>query len=490
MTFWGGQGRVQFNIIILPLFHNYDPERVIYYGVIFFLGVLTIFRKGLFILAHQCGDTSFYPTYKKLLKNQWNTYEELKLEQDKKLRVLIEFAYENVPYYHKLFKNLALSPGNINTTEDLEKLPILTKDTIKKNWEDFKPINLSKMKYYPRATSGSTGTPLQYRISKYDRFFGGALLYRGWGYEDYELGDKMVFLAGSSLDIGTQSRMNTKIHEIARNIRKLSSFDMGEQEMDKYAGVLNSFKPRFIQAYALSIYFFAQWLEKNQVSVPSPDGVITTAEKLYPHMRKTLEDVFGCEVYDTYGLNDGGVSAYECKEHVGMHIDTERSIMEVVDGEGHVVKEGEGQILATSLHNYAMPFIRYATCDYGVLLDDPCPCGRAYPLLKEVIGRTTDVLLTPEGKNIHGFFFSTIFMNCNKGIKEYQVVQKTLDKIIINIVPEDGFNEDWLEEEQLEHIKAIIHKRSPNWDIEFKFVDQIKRTKAGKYKFIINEVNL
>lgn len=443
-----------------------------------------MFHKGLFILAHQCGDTSFYPTYKKLVKNQWNTYEELKLDQEKKLRHLIGFAYENVPYYHNLFKSLDISPGDIKTTEDLEKLPILTKDTIKEHWEEFKPINLSKMKYYTRATGGSTGTPMQYRISKYDRFFSGALLYRGWGYEGYELGDKMVFLAGSSLAIGTQSRMTTKTHETVRNIRKLSSFDMGEHEMEKYVGVLNSFKPRFIQAYASSIYFFAQWLEKNQVSVPSLEGVITTAEKLFPHMRKTIGDVFGCDVYDTYGLNDGGVSAYECKEHIGMHIDTERSVMEVVDGEGLAVKEGEGQILATSLHNYAMPFIRYATGDDGVLLDESCPCGRSHQLLKEVVGRTTDVLITPEGKNIHGWFFLYIFWDYGKGVKEYQVVQKTLYKIVINIVTEDGFDK-----EQLEHVQDIIHKRSPGWDIEFKFVDQIKRTKAGKYKFIINEVS-
>jgi len=115
--------------------------------------------------------------------------------------------------------------------------------------------------------------------------------------------------------------------------------------MREYAGVLNSFKPRFIRGYASSIYFFARWLEENQVSVPFPEGVFTTAEKLFPHMRKTIGDVFGCDVYDNYGLNDGGISAYECPEHAGLHIDTERSIMEVVDNNGLAVEEGEGQIL-------------------------------------------------------------------------------------------------------------------------------------------------
>ena len=87
--------------------------------------------------------------------------------------------------------------------------------------------------------------------------------------------------------------------------------------MREYARVLNSFRPRFIRGYASSIYFFARWLEENQISVPSPEGVFTTAEKLFPHMRETIGDVFACDVYDNYGLNDGGISAYECSNMPG-----------------------------------------------------------------------------------------------------------------------------------------------------------------------------
>ena len=141
-----------------------------------------MFRKQLFIFAHQAGDRNFYPAYKRLVRNQWKPYEELKEEQEKQLRIMIDFAYNNVPYYHKLFDDLKLNPGDIKKVEDVEKLPVLTKEIIKQNCEDFKPINLNKMKYYEGATGGSTGTPFKYRLSKFDRFLGGALLYRGWGY--------------------------------------------------------------------------------------------------------------------------------------------------------------------------------------------------------------------------------------------------------------------------------------------------------------------
>lgn len=439
-------------------------------------------HKGLFILAHQCYDTSFYPTYKKLVKNQWKPYSELKHDQEKKLMQMIGLAYENVPYYHNLFKGLGIRPGDIRTVEDLEKLPILTKDIIKNNWEDFKPANLSSMKYYNRATGGSTGTPMQYRLSKHDRFLGGALLYRGWGYGGYGLGDKMVFLAGSSLDIGTKSNLATKVHEIVRYLKKLSSFDMGEIEMRHYAEVLNTFHPKFIRGYASSIYFFAQWLDENDISVLSPDAVFTTAEKLFPHMRKTIGDVFSCDVFDTYGLNDGGISAYECSEHSGLHIDTERSIMEVVDPEGLQVHSGQGNILATSLNNYAMPFIRYNTGDEGDLLDDGCSCGRGYPVLKEILGRQQEMLITPEGKHIHGSFLS-IAIKGIPHVREFQIRQTKVDRLVFKIVPEPGFDEA-----NLEHIRGAIKLRSIGWKIDLQLVDAIERTRAGKYKYVINEV--
>jgi len=440
-------------------------------------------NKQLFVLAHEIGNLSFYSTYRRLIKNQWRSYAELKEEQEKQLRHMISFAYEKIPYYHNLFKELKLLPREIQTIEDLQKLPILTKENIRQHWEEFMPPNLSSMAYYDRATGGSTGTPLHYRLSKYDRFLGGSLLYRGWGYGGYKLGDKMVFLAGSSLDVGTKSRLTTKAHEIARNLRKLSSFDMGEKEMRYYGEVLNAFKPRFIRGYASSIYFYAQWLEENDVIVHSPDALFTTSDKLFSYMRDTIGRVFGCEVFDGYGLNDGGVAAYECPEHTGLHIDTERSVMEVVDGDSLQVDEGNGQILATSMNNYAMPFIRYATGDDAYIIDDNCECGRGHKLLKEVIGRTVDVLVTPEGKNVHGWFFLYIFWEHCRGIKEYQVVQKNADEIDIRLVIEDDFDE-----KQLDTIRNRIAEKSPAWKVEFEFVNSIERTGAGKYKFIINKV--
>lgn len=438
--------------------------------------------KELFIFAHQMGDKRFYSAYKELLQSQWKPHPEQKYDQESQLRHLIHFAYDNVPYYHKLFARLQLSPFDISNVKDLEKLPILTKEIIKDNWQDFKPANLDTMKYYEISTGGSTGTPLRYRLFKYDRFLSGAMLYRGWGYAGYELGDKMVILAGASLKVGPKPNLIQKAHEISRNIRKLSSFDMSEEEMYSYVKVINSYKPRFIRGYSSSIYFFSKWIADNNLLIHKPLAVFTTAEKLYPHMRVMIKDVFDCEVYDGYGLNDGGVGAYECSEHSGLHIDMERSVMEVVDEDGHQLNEGMGRILATSLYNYAMPFIRYDTGDIGHIILENCNCGRGSKLLKEIVGRSVDILITPEGKHIHGEFFTHIFWEIPH-VKEFQIKQAQIDRLVFNIIPEPDFDEA-----NLERIRKAIKVRSSGWKIDFHLVDTIERTHAGKHKFVINEL--
>jgi phenylacetate-CoA ligase len=183
-------------------------------------------------------------------------------------------------------------------------------------------------------------------------------------------------------------------------------------------------------------------------------------------------------------MTDGGISAYECPEHSGLHIDTELGITEVVGPDGVQIDQGDGKILATNLHNYALPFIRYDTGDDATVIEDFCECGRGHKLLQEVIGRTVDILVTPEGKSVHGWFFLYIFWENGTGIREYQVVQKTRNEITIKLVVDNNFNDA-----QLERIRQIISSKSKSWIVTFQFVNEIERTRAGKYKFIINEVN-
>jgi len=129
-----------------------------------------------------------------------------------------------------------------------------------------------------------------------------------------------------------------------------------------------------------------------------------------------------------------------------------------------------------------LPFLRYDTGDIGHIIDETCACGRGHRLLKEILGREQEMLQTPEGKFIHGEFFTHIFWEI-AGVKEFQVVQQKLDELTIRIVLDDLFDD-----RQLEKIREYIRRRSKGWNIEFRFVDEIDKTVAGKYKFVINEM--
>jgi len=433
-------------------------------------------------MAHQLNDMSFLKYYKYLKKHEWCSVEELERDQLTKLRSIVNFAYQNVPYYRKKFRSINLLPEDIKSIKDMEKIPVLTKDIVRENFEDLKPINLEKINYLNRSTGGSTGVPFQYRMDRDERFFMAAMMYRGWGYGGYELADRTIFFGGSSLGISLKSNLIKRLNEGTRNIRMISSFDMDELNLQYYVKTINKFKPKFLYGYASSLNFLSSYIKKHDLVIHHPLSIFSTAEKLYFPMRKNIEDVFHAAVFDAYGLNDGGVSAYECDSHNGLHIDTERGLMEIVDEDLYQIDEGYGSILATSLQNQSMPFIRYDTGDLGAICADECSCGRKYRLLKEVIGRTQDILKTPEGKYVHGEFFTHIFWEIS-GVIEFQVRQVTEKTIKIELVLGNNFDPN-----QLDVIQRYVHSKSSEWDVQFIISDRIKKTNAGKYRFVVNEV--
>lgn len=368
----------------------------------------------MFKIGFSLKNRDFLNLYDKARKNQYLPYNVLKKNQEEKLKDLIFFSYHNVPYYQKLFKRIKLYPEDIQKIEDLQKIPILTKDILRRNPKDFLPKNLNKQKYASASTGGSTGNPFNYRISNEDRLLDAVLFY-AYSTEcaNYELGDKIAMLAGSRLLPSKKAEFIKKFKEMMLNIKNFSSFDMSNDYLNKMINELEKFKPEYLRGYASSIYLFAKYIESENKKINFKlKGIFTTAEVLFDYQRSLIEEVFKTKVFNQYSLNDGGASAFECEEHNGMHVDMLRSITEIVDEHGNQLGANrEGHILATSLHNYAMPFIRYDTNDLGILSNIKCGCGRDLPLLKKIIGRESDFICTPNGNRIHGEFFSIYFVN-------------------------------------------------------------------------------
>jgi len=441
-----------------------------------------MFNKLLFKIGYLLKRPNVLRYYKQFQKTQYKSYEWQKNQQEKQLKKLIIFVSKNVPYYIKLFKKNNINPKNIKTIEDLKRIPILTKQIIKQNWLDFIPKNIDKIKYLNGSTGGSTGAPLKYRMSKKDYEIGCALLYRGWGNAGYKLGDKMAMMGGSSLVPNTKSNLKTKIQDFFLNFRHYSSFGMSEKNLLEYFNDINKWKPKFIRGYASSIYLFAKFIDKNNLKLKYKiEAIFTTAEKLFKKQRQFIEKALGASVFDNYGLNDGGISSYECKNHYGMHVDTKRAILETINSNDKQIIEQQGKILATSLYNYAMPFIRYDTGDMGIISDSECACGQKTLLLKEIIGRVTDTLKL--NNIIIGSPVLTVLMG-KFDIEQYQIIQDDKTSIIIKIVQGKTYNKKINEG----YIKASFCSHVGKINIEFDYVNSISITETEKYKFIINNL--
>lgn len=442
-------------------------------------------QKKLFVSIHTLYDKRFKDYYDFYIENQWKSNDELKQQQEEKLNNLAKFVNGNIYYYQKLFIDYGVSVNNFGYNE-LLKLPIITKQDIKKCWDQFVPTNIKQLKKHVVTTGGTTGVPLKFFISHDHRLTAGILLYRGWLRGGYNLGDRMALIAGQSLDNGSKNKLLKFIHERLRNIRYLSAFDQNEFNLHLNVKNIQTYKPEFLRGYASSVYEFAKYVKNKNIHLDNIKSVFTTADKLTEKYRKVIEEAFNCEVFDTYGLNDGGVTAYECEKHNGLHIDTENAILEVLDENNQIIVNGIGKVIATSLNNFAFPFIRYETGDLAEISNITCNCGRKTKLLKQIIGRQTDNLITPTGKTIHGAaFFNNVFNEIinNNNIDSFQVVQNKPENIIIKFVSYKG-----LDNSTLQKIKEIIKKRSDGWQVDIEFVDFIDTTTNGKHRFIINNI--
>jgi phenylacetate-coenzyme A ligase PaaK-like adenylate-forming protein len=436
-----------------------------------------LIRKVLCRLANRLRHRDLMPMYEQFVQERDLDEGTLRERQNTQLRLLVRHAVENVPYYGRLFKERGLRAADIQTTEDLQKLPVLTKDIIRKNQDDF--ASRAELPYKNGSTGGSTGDPLKYRMSPECQYRGVALLYRGLSEGGYEPGDPMLIMAGGSLTDSSPT-LRKRLVLFTLNFRSVSSYGITENTLRECADLLKRHRPCFLRGYATSFYVFAKLLRREGRSMEGiVPAIFSTGEMLLPGQRRLIEQVFAIRVFDDYGLNDGGVSAYECREHNGMHIDYERAVLETTDAEGVPVKGAEGRILATSLYNYAMPFIRYDTGDMATIRESHCPCGCKRPLLMQLKGRTTDYL------DIHGTLVGSPVLTVLMGkteAEQYQIVQKSADHIVVRIVksPRYGRRDE-------EFIRSSLVAHLPQAEIEIAYVDEIVAPDGQKHKFIINE---
>jgi phenylacetate-CoA ligase len=455
----------------------------------------TIIKYVFYPLREKLQGTRILKYLKELEETQWWSNKELQEMQNKKLQSLIKHAYANVPYYRKIFNERGLVDKDIQTIDDLYKLPILTKDDIRQNFENMQANDFKKWAPSLKTTGGSTGEPLMYYITQDAFSINLAGIFRGLAWAGYKFGDKKITLGGSRLV--SDKRQTIKgwlVNKLIDRNLSISTLDMSEEKVNKYVCQIKKYKPKFVYGYASALYLIANYLKQNKINIIQPVAIFSTAEMLLPHYRKEIEDVFKCEVFDFYGTFDGGPQALECPTHNGYHVSSEKAIMEFLDDNGKPVSPGNpGEIITTDLHNYAMPFIRYAVGDIATPTGERCSCGRGLPFINSIEGRTLDFILLPDGSKVRGSRLIDVFYE-NMGedyirelatIKQFQVIQDSLDELVVLIIQDASPTIEETEYIKSELIKALNYPMN----INIEFVDTIPQTKAGKKKYIVSNIH-
>ena len=424
-------------------------------------------------------------------RSQRWSLERLEKLQEKKIRKMISYVYNNVPYYRKTFKEKNLRTEDIKNAEDLKKIPVLTHGNVRHHSDDLIAINRSKDSLFMWQTAGTTGHPLIFYRDKNESSSAEACLYRGWEWCGYQIGMKIALIWGRNLISSKYAYLRREMRGFLTRSVFVDAWNLGEEKIENSLEILNTAKPTFLRGYTSPIYIFAQFINQKNVNLKfNLTGISTTAEPIFGFQRDAIEKAFNCQVFNQYGCGEVNSMGFECEEHMGLHIPMERIHIEFLDREDNSpVSDGEmGRIVVTCLENYAMPFIRYDTEDLGIKKPESCSCGRNLPLMDSIVGRTIDMIRLPNGNVIFGGLFVYALEDMKwiekYGIIQFQVLQKKKDHIILKI-----HSETKPSQQACESFARLMERHLGNVVFDIEIVDQIPVSASGKRKYIISEVD-
>ena len=402
--------------------------------------------------------------------------------QIKKIKNIISESVKNVPYYRNLFQRLDIKVSDINTFEDFKKIPILEKDILRKNYKSFINEKFKKSSLHVIQTTGTTGTPIKVYFNSTSRKLHYAFYERFISQNCINYKMKKATFGGRIIAPFEQQKPPFWRYSYFQKNLLFSSYHLKVENIIHYIDKLKNFRPHYIDSYPSSIYTIARYMDEHKIfGINITDAIITSAETLFPEQRELIEKVFGVPVYDHYGCAEMCVFIGQCRER-NYHVNMDYGLVEFLNDKEQNAKEGEeARIVCTGFVNMVMPFIRYNIGDICYISSKKCKCGSAFPVIEKIIGRTDDIIVTPDGRKIGRLGPLLKEMP----IKEAQFIQEKIDLINIRLVKDIGFT---VETEKM--IKKKLNQRLGNKIFfNFEYIKSIPRGKGGKYRYVISHLN-
>ena len=394
-----------------------------------------------------------------------------------RVATFLRAASENVPYYASTWtarEKQAAAAGR------LQELPLLGKEPLRSNAEAFIRRDLDSRGKLVFHTSGSTGTPIASIWSRHE--LRGSLALRevrslNWAGVSFRM--PRATFSGRMVEPDPASKGPFYRFNRVEGQVYFSAFHLRAETAPNYVAALHRHRIQWMTGYAVSYYLLAKLILEQNLAVPPLKAIVTTSEKVTPEMRQVMERAYRCRVFEEYSTVENAVFASACP-HGRLHVSEDAGIVEILRPDGTACAPGEpGEVVATCLLRDLQPLVRFRLGDMAEWDAEPCPCGRHLPVLKEVIGRIEDVVIGEGGRRLvrfHGIFTD------QPHVREGQIVQETLDRIRVKVVPTPGFGSD-----DIANIVARMRQRvGASLEILVEPVERIPRTKAGKFQAVVS----
>ncbi|MFH0946870.1 MAG: hypothetical protein V2A76_16880 [Planctomycetota bacterium] len=407
--------------------------------------------------------SSFADAYRGMQEAQWLSSEELGRRTEDRLATLLSHAARTVPFYREYCEEAGLRPESLRTLEDLKRLPVVDKNSYREGpLSRFLAEDIGGHRRLEFTTSGSTGEPLKFCLDRraMPLVFASHLFYDSWfGLRPF---DRYVrFMAPPAKEPPLESRAPLTFRfkqQVSLHLKKLyesltqqhfSMFDVDPAQVERICERMNAFRPAYVLGYTSTLATLADQLLQRGLRLDRPlKGVITIAEPLTPPRRKLIEEYFRARIINRYGQREFKYwSAQSCAvSDSRFHVNTELVVAEVLRADGSDAEPGEvGRLVMTNLHNHVMPFVRYDTADLASLMSGPCECGRGFPVIASLEGRSQEVLVTPSGRMVNptslGHFLFVVH-DYVESLKHFQLVRLDERRVRALVVPFQPLGEE------------------------------------------------
>ena len=426
------------------------------------------------------GATAFALQFQ-LERSQWLAPDEMRELQYRQLETLLRHAYATVPYYRSRWGS-QYQPDAALTPERFARLPLLVRRDLQQNFDALKSTAIPPAHGQVTITrsSGSTGAPVQVLKTTLGEIMWRAQMLRDHRWHRRDLTGKLAATRHRVPEVETEGwgPATDAVLTMGRSATLPINTDV-----DTQLDWLERQQPDYLLTYPSNAGELAKRALARDLRLPRLREVRTMGELLDPEVRELCRQAWGVRVTDAYSSEEIGCMALQCSDYEHYHIQSEGVLLEVLDGSGRQCGPGEaGRVVVTSLHNFAMPLVRYELGDYAEA-GPQCGCGRGLPVLARIMGRVRNVLVLADGRRYWPNFGSRSLTKIAP-VLQHQFVQKAYDVIEARLVVAQTLTP--LQEEELR--RHLLSRLPAPFEIRFAYVDGIPRSAGGKFEDFMSEV--